>query len=191
MYGGDGLAYSVAFGKLKNIINYSDDVGCKSASCNMGNVIQVEHILTTGDKWISLHAHLNSFDNTIPFSTDNPIVFNQRIGSIGCAGQNLDTFCTIKDTQKTQRSGNKHDHFELKNETKLETAGISNYRLLWPFGYMTQEEANQLILINDSKKSDDIISGINLVFSDISRFQDFKEHLKKYYCHFFQEINNS
>ena len=40
---------------------------------------------------------------------------------------------------------------------------------------MTQEEANQLILINDSKKSDDIISGINLVFSDISRFQGASE----------------
>lgn len=117
---------SVAYGRVKRTIDYTDMVGCGSPSCDMGNIVVVEHVLTSGARWLSLHAHLNS-KNFADGDVNGRIAKGQSVGIIGCSGRTLTLWCD-------GNGGNRHNHFEVKRPD----LGTSD---LWPYGYMTDGEA--------------------------------------------------
>lgn len=149
------IARSVNFGKLVRDIDYNQNVGCGSLSCNMGNIVIVEHLFNNGEKWLSLHAHLAS-KNLDGIEIDDYIAKEQYVGIIGCSGSTLEEWCT--------NGSNRHNHFEVK-KPDLGTMD------LWPYGYMNQSEANQLKDVGETGDLD-IETAIDRAFKSISSLQD-------------------
>lgn len=138
-YGGVGTntttpAFSVNFGKLKQRSSFSN-----TNTHGFGNILIFEHLLDSGEKWLSFHAHLDSFDTTITgLAVGGLVAKQQQIGIVGCSG----TTDTAKPSTQygwctggKATGGNRHDHFEIK-KTGL---GDNDF---WPYGYMNQSEAN-------------------------------------------------
>src|SRR5260221_3076267 len=103
-------------------------MGCGSQSCDMGNMVIIEHLLKSGDKLLSLSAHL--FSKNVG-NIGSRIGRGQRIGIVGNSGSMLHSW------GKGSATSNNHLHLEIK-KPGLPTSDI------WPYGYMNQSEANTL-----------------------------------------------
>ncbi|HEX6899891.1 MAG TPA: fibronectin type III domain-containing protein [Thermoanaerobaculia bacterium] len=123
-------AFASNFGLLRQAINYNQNVGCGSLSCNMGTTVVIEYLQTNGEKWISVDSHLASRSVS---AIGGRIAKGQQIGIVGCSGSSLCSWCT----NSSSCTNNKHAHHEHKRPD------LGTYDL-WPFGYMTAAEANQL-----------------------------------------------
>ena len=133
----DTFAYAVNSGIVKDNINFNERVpGCASSSCVMGNVVVIEHLLTSGDPVLSLMAHMAQ---KFVGGAGTRVTKGQRVGEIGGYGTSATTF-------------DKHVHLEFKTPTPITTKSLD----LWPYGYMDRAEANQLganLSINEAIRS--------------------------------------
>lgn len=140
--GSDTFGYSVNFGVVRNTFAWNTYFGgtcggTGNSHC-MGNVIAIEHLLTSGRKLVSVAAH---FEQRYITGNGQRISSGQRIGKIGNSGA----------TQYQWGGGNptvnRHVHLELR---LLDPAYNSLWSTLdqgdkvWPYGYMDQSEANYL-----------------------------------------------
>jgi hypothetical protein len=152
-------AFASNFGTLKRSINYDQNVGCASLSCNMGNSLVMEYLLTSGDKLLSVDSHLESKSVSVIGSR---IAKGQKLGPIGCSGSTICGWCSTP----SSCSGNKHVHHEFR------VAGLPHadqYSDLWPFGYMNQAEANELR--NSGEATITIQTALSRAFKSVSDLQ--------------------
>ena len=127
--------FAVNFGRLARYINFDQNLGGNHLSHNMGNTVVLEHVLRTGEKLLSLYAHLETkslFDTNIGAR----VAKGQQLGVIGCSGENMTAWCTLG------KKSNRHVHVEIKKPD----LGFTD---LWPFGYMQQSEANEKRQVGD------------------------------------------
>lgn len=143
-------AYAVNFGLLLRNIDYDQNVGCGSLSCNMGNTIIIKHLTESGEIELSSYSHL--FSKAVS-GTGVRIVKSQQIGIIGNSGKTLHEW----------GPNNNHIHLEIKKPDL-------GYHDLWPFGYMDQSEANSLKLSGETTIT--IPDAINRVFTTIDNLRN-------------------
>jgi hypothetical protein len=132
-------AFAANFGTLRRTVDFNQSVGCSSLSCNMGNSVVIEYLQTNGEKWLSLDSHLAAKNVA---GSGSRLAKGQPIGVVGCSGETLCSWCTNGNTCST----NKHAH----HEHKLPDLGTLD---LWPYGYMSSTEANQLRKPNETSIS--------------------------------------
>jgi murein DD-endopeptidase MepM/ murein hydrolase activator NlpD len=115
-------AFAVNFGRLARNVDFG------SSSHDMGNTIVLEHVLRTGEKLLSLYAHLDS-KSLVDGTIGARVAKGQKLGIIGCTGLTMTSWCI--------GATNRHLHFEIKKPE----LGLLD---MWPKGYMDQLEANSL-----------------------------------------------
>lgn len=150
------LILAVNFGRLARYIDF-DTVLAEGGqpSHEMGNTVVLEHVLQTGDRLLSLYAHMEK-KLLVDFAIGARVAKGQILGIIGCSGKTLTQWC--------EGSTNRHVHVELKN-TNL---GGSD---LWPFGYMNQTEADSLKRVGDPAVLPIFPTALSRVVTTVSALQ--------------------
>lgn len=150
----DTPAYAINYGVLKRKFDYNELIDSKgSPSHNMGNMVIVEHLITSGDILLSLNAHL--FSKSVG-NIGSRIGRGQKIGIIGNSGSTLHAWGNGSATV------NNHLHLEIKKPD----LGSSD---TWPYGYMSQQEATTLK--SPSESSISIDTAIHRVFKTVGDLQ--------------------